>query len=35
MDLLGCSCRGLRAGLVRIVLVVLEKELEVGHLGYL
>lgn len=33
MGLLGCSCRGLREGRVRIVLGVLELGLAVGHLG--
>lgn len=35
MDLLGYSCRGLLAGLVRIILVILERELEVRHPEYL
>ena len=35
MGLLECSYLGLRASLVRTVLIVLGKELEVEHLDYL
>ncbi len=35
MDLLGCSCLGLRGDRVRIVLIVLGLGLVVEHLGCL
>lgn len=35
MDLLECSCLGLQASLVQIVLVLLRREIGIGCLKYL